>query len=519
MCQILLVDDEFLTIQAIEQNINWKSCGIKRVFLSDNVPQARELLVQEKIAMVISDIEIPGEDGISFVSWIRRERPWMPVFFLTGFAEFEYAKAAVSLQVEDYILKPVNYRELEEKIRSAMEKVERKKQEGQMQQQYALHRDELYGEWIRCILGSAAEPSQKEIIRLIERFHLDFTSDCRYLLVRLCLQGKEELFWEYLGMTKQEWVKALEGNGRTVYAANFQEGRLDLCVKYREETLEFPEEMRESLVRLVSGWENACCCFVSEPVRVEQIAPMIRKIADRDGKNVLYQNKLVLVGLRNISMNGKQERIDDKRWREFLENRQFERLAAAIDFFLQGLVTSNKMDRESLNTVYNHFMQLMYHYIGENFSQREVMLQDGQIAELQKKALNSVEDFRSFMHLFLERMRRNLMEADENRMVTEVKKYIEEHLTEHISRTQVAEHVALNENYLSRLFHQEIGMSISDYILQKRIVLAKRLLVQTDRSVSEIGNEVGYDATAYFIRLFKREVGKTPKEYRKDMKL
>ena len=197
------------------------------------------------------------------------------------------------------------------------------------------------------------------------------------------------------------------------------------------------------MVRLVSGWENACCCFVSEPVRVEQIAPMIRKIADRDGKNVLYQNKLVLVGLRNISMNGKQERIDDKRWREFLENRQFERLAAAIDFFLQGLVTSNKMDRESLNTVYNHFMQLMYHYIGENFSQREVMLQDGQIAELQKKALNSVEDFRSFMHLFLERMRRNLMEADENRMVTEVKKYIEEHLTEHISRTQVAEHVAL----------------------------------------------------------------------------
>lgn len=519
MCQILLVDDEFLTIQAIERNIDWVRCGIKRVFLSDNVPQARELLREEQIAMVISDIEMPGEDGISFVSWIRRERPWMPVFFLTGFAEFEYARAAISLQAEDYILKPVDYQELEKKIQEAMEKAELKKQEGQMQQQYALHRDELYGEWIRYLLGSAGNPSQKEIIRLVERFHLDFTIDCRYLLVRLRLQGKEELSWDYLAGRKEELVEALKGEGRTVYAANFLEGRLDLCVKYREEAVEFPEEMRESLANLAAGWETACCCFVSEPVRLEQIVSMIRKIADRDKRNVLYQNKLILVGLRNIPMETRGEPVDDRRWRELLENRQFERLASAIDFSLQGLVISKQMDRESLNMVYNHFMQLMYHYIGENFSQREAMLQDGEIGRLQKKALNSVEDFRNFMHLFLERMQQNLMEADENRMVAEVKKYIDEHLTERISRTQVAEHVALNENYLSRLFHQEMGLSISDYILQKRIVLSKRLLVQTDRSVSEIGNEVGYDATAYFIRLFKREVGKTPKEYRKDMRL
>ncbi len=519
MCQILLVDDELLTIQAIEQNIDWDSCGITRVFLSDNVSQAKELLKKEAVTMVISDIEMPGEDGISFVSWIRREQPWTPVFFLTGFAEFEYAKAAVSLQAEDYILKPVNYHELEEKIRGTLKKVERKRQEGQMQRQYALHRDELYGEWIRYILSSAAEPSQEEIICLVERFHLDFTVDCRYLLVRLRLQGKEELSWEYLEKRKQELVKALEGRGRTVYAANFQEGRLDLCVKYREETLEFPEEMRESLAHLTAGWETACCCFVSEPVRVEQIVPMIRKIADRDGRNVLYQNRLILVGLRNIPVKERGETVDDRKWRELLENRQFERLISAIDFSLRELMISKQMDRESLRMVYNHFMQLMYHYIGENFTQREVMLQDGQIGELQKKALNSVEDFRNFMRLFLERMQQNLMENDENQMVAEVKKYIEEHLTERISRAQVAEHVALNENYLSRLFHQEMGLSISDYILQKRIVLAKKLLVQTDRSVSEIGNEVGYDATAYFIRLFKREVGKTPKEYRKDMRI
>ena len=100
-----------------------------------------------------------------------------------------------------------------------------------------------------------------------------------------------------------------------------------------------------------------------------------------------------------------------------------------------------------------------------------------------------------------------------------VKKYIDEHLAEKISRPDIAEYVALNENYLSRLFHKEIGCSISDYILRKRVNMAKKLLISTKLSVSAIGERVGYDTTTYFIRLFKREVGKTPKEYRKEMKI
>lgn len=519
MCQILLVDDELLTIQAVEMNIDWERCGITRVFLCDNVPEAKQILEKEEIALVVSDIEMPGEDGIAFVSWIRRKKPWLPVFFLTGYAEFSYAKAAVSLQAEDYILKPVDYRELEKKLQAAVEKVRLRLQEGRLKQQYSIHRDELYGEWVRFLLGTETEPAGEELLHHLERFHLDFTADSLYVLVRLRLHGGVETSWERLQQMKREMVEGLSDTGARVYASNFQEEHLDLCVRLQEAEAGCIGQMRERLAALVVGWEQPCCCFVSEPVRVEQIIPMTRKLAERDGRNVLYQNKLVLVGLRNIFVDEEKLSIDDRRWREMLENREFGQLSFAIDFYLQGLVASGRISRESLHTLCNWFLQLMYHYIGENFSQREKLLRDEQIGRLQKKALNSVEDFRQFMHLFLERTQETLLLADEPGPVAEVRKYIDEHLTEHISRTKVAEHVALNENYLSRLFRQEIGCSISDYIQEKRIALAKRLLLQTDLSVSEVGVRVGYDTTAYFIRLFKREVGKTPKEYRKDMKL
>lgn len=356
MCQILLVDDELLTIQAVWMNIDWEGIGISGVFLCDSVPEAKRILEQEEIALVVSDIEMPGEDGIAFASWIRSKMPWLLVFFLTGYAEFTYAKAAVSLQAEDYILKPVDYGELEKRLREAVEKVQLLQQEGKLRQQYRIHRDELYGEWVRFILRTGTEPAGEELLHHLERFHLDFTADSRYVIVRLRLQGGAEISWEQLQQMKRELVEGLCSTGAKVYASNFQEAHLDVCVRLQEAKLGCIRQLREQLGALVVGWEPPCCCFVSEPVRVEQIIPMTRKIADRDGRNVLYQNKLVIVGLRNIFVDEEQLAVDDRRWRELLENRAFGQLAFAIDFYLQGLVVSGRISRETLHALYNWFM-------------------------------------------------------------------------------------------------------------------------------------------------------------------
>lgn len=100
-------------------------------------------------------------------------------------------------------------------------------------------------------------------------------------------------------------------------------------------------------------------------------------------------------------------------------------------------------------------------------------------------------------------------------MIKEIKVFIEENSGEEISRNDLAAKVFLHPDYLSRIFKEQMGMSLSDFIIQVRIDKAKVLLQKTDDRISDISAKVGYPNTAYFTKLFKRATGMTPKEFRK----
>jgi AraC-like DNA-binding protein len=96
-----------------------------------------------------------------------------------------------------------------------------------------------------------------------------------------------------------------------------------------------------------------------------------------------------------------------------------------------------------------------------------------------------------------------------------VMRWIEEHFHERVSMDRLAGELHLSKNYLSRVFREETGSSITDYLTARRIKHACRLLETTDESVDRIGSDVGFENSSYFIHLFKRVVGMTPLKYRR----
>lgn len=92
--------------------------------------------------------------------------------------------------------------------------------------------------------------------------------------------------------------------------------------------------------------------------------------------------------------------------------------------------------------------------------------------------------------------------------------YIYDHLHDRVMVTDIAEHVKLSPQYLSRLFHDEVGITISAYIMEKRIESAENMLKFSDYSPLDIGNYLNFSSHSHFIMAFKKHTGLTPREYR-----
>ncbi|MCR5468159.1 MAG: AraC family transcriptional regulator, partial [Lachnospiraceae bacterium] len=94
--------------------------------------------------------------------------------------------------------------------------------------------------------------------------------------------------------------------------------------------------------------------------------------------------------------------------------------------------------------------------------------------------------------------------------------YIYNHLHEKISLQDLADYVALSPNYLATVFKKETGETLQNYVIDRKVDAAKRMLIYSDYSLTEIGNYLAFSSTSHFIKVFKEKTGLTPGDYKKN---
>jgi YesN/AraC family two-component response regulator len=135
------------------------------------------------------------------------------------------------------------------------------------------------------------------------------------------------------------------------------------------------------------------------------------------------------------------------------------------------------------------------------------------VAAVLGKGLFSVEETLAHVEATLAR-RRNLGNETQY-LVRKAMAYVHEHYTDSISRVDVARHVGVNADYLTRCFHKETGVTLVTYLNRYRINQAKTLLAAREKSVSEVAMAVGFSDSNYFSQVFRRETGMSPNEYKR----
>lgn len=111
--RILLIDDEIVALNALKKRVDWVKYGFSEVLTAQDTVTARELLEKDRADLVLCDIEMPGEDGLSFVEYVKMAYPATECIMVTCHADFNYIKKAMKFGVKDYILKPIDYEELD----------------------------------------------------------------------------------------------------------------------------------------------------------------------------------------------------------------------------------------------------------------------------------------------------------------------------------------------------------------------------------------------------------------------
>ena len=126
MYKVVLIDDEPIIVEGLTRVIKWENYNCTIAATASDGNEGRRVIQEHKPDMIISDISMPGLDGLSMIAGLKSEFPDMEICILTGYREFEYAQKAITLGVSRFLLKPSNMSQIEEAVDAMIQNLKKK---------------------------------------------------------------------------------------------------------------------------------------------------------------------------------------------------------------------------------------------------------------------------------------------------------------------------------------------------------------------------------------------------------
>ena len=523
---ILLVDDEEEVIQAIIRKINWEELGFSVVGYADNGIKALEMIEESQPDVVMTDIKMPYMDGMELCSHIRREYPAMKIVLFTGFDEFEYAKEAVHLEVEEYILKPVNSVELiniftklkikldqEISERRSMEKLEHYYTESLplLQANFCstliegrIHEDELQkylsdyqislpGPLYCCLvihMSSSQIPENMNSLFLAasvqkqaeDRLGKRWKAKCFPYLGNSVLFAQINNENEIAELTDDcdrfcKYINRMMGTVVTVGIGQVCSQILDLAQSYNA--------AREAVsYRAVYG--------ASRAINIKEIAP-------KESGEPCFTNDMELLNLfKKIRLNSEEEIVE-----------AVDQYIESISFPLKSLQQHHVVIMELVTALFRFSVN---NDIAAEGVGGDIGILYGKLLELEPDAL------RKWLTDISLCFSENLVTArsrSTQSFVSKAKEHVRSQYADvQLSLAQICERLGVSNSYFSSVFKKETGKPFITYLTDYRMDIAADLMVNTNDKSYTIAEKVGYPDANYFSYVFKKKFGVSPSKYR-----
>lgn len=514
MIQVLIADDEPFIRQGLMLLVDWEALGFRICGQASNGTQALEAIPNVRPDLIISDIKMPGMDGLQLAQALHEQYGGdIKMILLSGFYEFDYAKQAIKYQVKDYILKPIVKEELVqvlEAFRTSFRADKEEQQRRRKQEQLVL------AQQMQAILLGNADP---EIFAGVQRRY-PHADRYRCILIEPDAETAQDPRWR----SRIEQVRcafdADSGNELLIdygtallhVVADSLPARESLSPETYIPPLRPPanperEETRFYVGKTVNRLED-----LHESYQSCQVVKNLRFFGPSDPVHYFGHTDTALFNDRP----GQRERelfdalIFATEQRRSAELREHAR--AIFRYFLDERIEPGIV-RIHLHHLAHDLLRLIDGdpCLADADFMHSAFLQANYARLSIEENIDNLDEFaRKCTDKLNEQQKWNAMGV-----LAKIEAHIREHYTENLSLKLLGEQFYMNSAYLGQIFKKHYGVSFSDYLNQLRIDEAERLLRRTDHKVYEIAEQVGYRDSDYFISRFEKIKGETPAQYRK----
>ena len=499
MKTVMLVEDEEFILEGLRTIIDWEALDMEVIHMAHNGREALELFWKEPCDIVVTDVEMPVLDGLGFLKALREKNTRTRCIILTGYDEFEYARKAIKLDVEDYILKPIDDEKLTEVLAQAARKLDEE------DRSRAADMEEKFG-WQQFLEGNVGQEEKEKYLELLPPLK------DRLVIAMMKLETKS---LQKAGMAELlRYIREEKGHIRPLYLtpdsmllfAYLEKGESFDGIAFFSEFQDCLEEKLGiftflSISEAITSYEDLQDCYKS-CVRLQKYRMLDGYGSCVDEAHVENRTSgdvsIDSMNLRKIILKkdkeGAIDYIEDlfiNNLRETVDVDVLYQLSLKIALVLQDIKVEYKLAKVKKMQDLTDMLEKIY--------------QAEDIYGLKKIFIGEITDIITYLHT-------------ENSHYTPVVRQLMEEVAknykEDMNLKTLAYKYHMNASYLGQIFQKEVGCSFNQYLNNTKNGIAKDLILNTNMKINEIATAVGYPDTSYFYRKFKQCFGVSPASLR-----
>ena len=534
--RLLIAEDELWLRKRLVSTIDWSSYGISEVYEAEDGGEALEIALKEKPDIVITDIRMPELSGIDLMKKLNENSIFSKMIVVSGYDDFEYAQGALRMGAINYLLKPVDEEELLDSVKRCVEELKKEKNKETVFDKQSAASEMLMEHIYEDLIFETSEKRTEELLQKLSRKEIGFPFQSAAVVN---MQVREHTFFVNDKVKSDMW---------SVYQwlrRNLQEDCYECQYLYMRGSqivlLLFGDDLEAKFMERVENWvqlilealqkELNISLFMAAGDVTDDFSGIHRsyEMAQKKIKEKRAEEKRILA-LRNQETEQELNTRFDDVYGEYdfkllikeIRNGDSEKAQTELQAILQS--SSRRLQSADMMKLQLFYMNFINRIAGaclpecEAYADELAMPCMTVMRELIYIGSDTiVTEMWDCLRKFVEKLVEVYQENNGKRkhwMIDQVLQYVEENYNTALSTRDIAGRFFMNTSYFSKLFHEQMGCTFSNYLINVRVEKAKMMLTQTNMKLYDIAEAVGYTNVQYFSTIFKEKEGLTPSAFR-----